>query len=269
MRLRVPLRPLPVINGLRHHALTWGGSNLQPRRQESRWDPIPAGFFLRRPIRKTIAPSLREKMKKDFQAPLEIRRQIGKELGRASLDRHHAWRTPVLATAGQDGAVNARTVLLRGMDVVSQTLQIDTDRRSSKVCELVKEPNAMFVFWSARLHWQLRVRVRVRVRLRVLVSIANQNSGSEVEAHWQRVQQTAAATDYFGPLAPGSPRPEAHNPCTLPFHTNHFALLIAQVLEIDWLELGREGHRRARLSEDRWQWLMPRGHLSNRANWIC
>jgi hypothetical protein len=186
-------------------------------------------------------------MKKDFQAPLEIRQQIWKELGRASQDRHHAWRTPVLATAGQDGAVNARTVVLRGVDAVRQTLQIYTDRRSSKLCELVKEPNAMFVFWSARLHWQLRVRV----------SIANLTSGSEVEAHWQRVQQTAAAGDYLGPLAPGSPRPEAHSPCRLPFHTNHFALLIAQVLEIDWLELGREGHRRALLSEDRWQWLIP------------
>lgn len=145
-------------------------------------------------------------MKKDFQAPLEIRRQIGKELGRASLDRHHAWRTPVLATAGQDGAVNARTILLRGMDVVRQTLQIDSDRRSSKVCELVKEPNAMFVFWSVRLHWQLRV--RVRVRLRVLVSIANQNSGSEVEAHWQRVQQTAATItlDHWHPVVPALKR---------------------------------------------------------------
>ena len=45
-------------------------------------------------------------MKKDVQTPQEIRQQIWMELGRASQDRHHAWRTPVLATVGVDGAVN-------------------------------------------------------------------------------------------------------------------------------------------------------------------
>ena len=38
-------------------------------------------------------------MKIHLQTPEEIRLQIWKELGRASLDRHHEWRTPVLATA--------------------------------------------------------------------------------------------------------------------------------------------------------------------------
>jgi hypothetical protein len=45
-------------------------------------------------------------VKKDFQTPQEIRQPIWKELGRASQDLHHAWRTPVLATVGKDGAVN-------------------------------------------------------------------------------------------------------------------------------------------------------------------
>ena len=85
----------------------------------------------------------------------------------------------------------------------------------------------------------------------------NQTSGSEVEAHWQRVNQTAAAADYLGALAPGSPYPEAFSACTVPQQTNNFAVLIAQVSEIDWLELGRAGHRRARLRQDSWQWLTP------------
>lgn len=186
-------------------------------------------------------------MKPDFQAPQEIRQQIWKELGRASQDRHHAWRTPVLATTGKDGAVNARTVVLRSVDVTSQTLQIYTDQRSPKAQELINEPRAIFVFWSARLSWQLRVRV----------SITNQSSGSKVEALWQRLKHTSAAADYTGPLVPGSPRPEANSALTLPEQPHNFALLIAQVLEIDWLELGRAGHRRARLLQDAWQWLTP------------
>ena len=38
---------------------------------------------------------------------------------------------------------------------------------------------------------------------------------------------------------------------------HHFALLSAQVLEMDWLELRREGHRRASLRPDSWRWLAP------------
>jgi len=186
-------------------------------------------------------------MKKEFQTPEEIRHQIWKELGRATQDRHHAWRTPVLATAGKDGAVNARTVVLRGVDVGSQTLQIFTDRRSPKVQEIVNESKAAFVFWSARLNWQLRMRV----------SITHQSSGHEVEAQWQRVKQTAAAADYLAALAPGSPIADAASALTLPQQTDSFALLIAQVTEIDWLELGRTGHRRACLTQSDWQWLTP------------
>ena len=186
-------------------------------------------------------------MKKNFQSPQEIRQQIWKELGRASQDRHHAWRTPVLATTGTDGIVNARTVVLRSADLASQTLKIYSDRRSPKVQELTNEPNALFVFWSARLSWQLRVRV----------SFANQASSSQVEAQWQRVKQTASATDYLGPSAPGSPCAEGHSAYTLPEEVNNFTLLIAQVLEIDWLELGRAQHRRARLLQNHWQWLTP------------
>jgi hypothetical protein len=36
-----------------------------------------------------------------------------------------------------------------------------------------------------------------------------------------------------------------------------FALLRAQVLQMDWLELSRDGHRRAQLSAKTWDWLTP------------
>jgi pyridoxamine 5'-phosphate oxidase len=186
-------------------------------------------------------------MKIHFQTPQDIRQQIWKELGRASQDRHHAWRTPVLATTGSDGTVNARTVVLREVDAPHQTFRIYTDWRSLKFSELIHEPNALFVFWSARLNWQLRVRV----------SVTTHTTGPQVDDLWERVRQSAAATDYLGPAAPGSPRPDPHSDSTVDQATHHFALLIAQVQEMDWLELSRDGHRRARLLADDWQWLTP------------
>jgi pyridoxine/pyridoxamine 5'-phosphate oxidase len=186
-------------------------------------------------------------MKHGLDTSQDIRQQIWKELGRASVDRHHAWRTPVLATVGCDGLPNARTVVLRKVDVNQQTLCVYTDARSAKVIELAKEPKAVFAFWSARLNWQLRVKVAISVT----------TEGPELQALWQRVQQSASAADYMSPEAPGTERPEAYRIADTRSGGHHFALLSASVLETDWLELGQSGHRRARLSADTWQWLIP------------
>lgn len=186
-------------------------------------------------------------MKTLLQTPCEIRSQIWRELARASQDRHHAWRTPVLATVGSDGLANARVVVLREVDVAHQTLRVYTDARSPKTRELLHQPQALFVFWSERLKWQLRARVLISVEA----------DGAEVQARWQRVQHSASAADYLGPVAPGDERQTAQSRSASADADHHFALLSAQVLEIDWLELSRDGHRRANLRADSWRWLSP------------
>ena len=97
-------------------------------------------------------------MENSCQTPSEIRHRIWMELGRATQDRHHAWRTPVLATTGEDGLPHARTVVLREADANTAHLRFYTDGRSAKVSQLSYRPDALLVFWSKRLNWQLRVR---------------------------------------------------------------------------------------------------------------
>lgn len=178
----------------------------------------------------------------------EIRHQIWKELGRATQDRHHAWRTPVFATSSVDGSVNARTVVLRSVDAHERKFQIYTDARSCKAEELLSQPNAVFVFWSARLRWQLRARVHVSL----------QTSGAQVDRLWSQVKQTSSASDYLSPLAPGAHISSTHKlNDSSENSTSHFALLTAQVLELDWLELSSMEHRRARITDDAWEWLVP------------
>jgi len=190
-------------------------------------------------------------MKPQLETPQDIRQHIWKELGRASQDRHHEWRTPVLATVGTDGSVNARTVVLREVNAQTQTLQIFTDARSSKVQELGQQAHAVFVFWSKRLGWQLRVRADISV----------QTSGPEVQVLWDRVKQSAAAADYLSATAPGSALTSAETvsgeSVSADSNQHHFARLTAQVSEMDWLELGRAGHRRAKMTQDLWEWLTP------------
>ena len=179
----------------------------------------------------------------------DIRKRIWQELGRATQDRHHEWRTPVLATVGLDGTPNARTVVLRHADAAQTRLQIFTDSRSPKIKELAAQPAAMLSFWSKRLNWQLRVRVNMSIEL----------SGPQVEAVWARVSQSAAAGDYLSASAPGDAL-NTGNKADLNSGTpreHHLAVLTAQVQDIDWLELARSGHRRALLGANNWQWLVP------------
>jgi general stress protein 26 len=191
-------------------------------------------------------------MKIHLQTPEEIRQQIWKELARASLDRHHEWRTPVLASADAKGLPDARTVVLRQVDAVAGQLTFYTDSRSPKVAQLQSQASAMLVFWSARLSWQLRVRVACSVI----------TDGPEVEALWQGVKQSAAVGDYLSPRPPGALLPPSSGmddapKANVPAPIHSFALLRAQVLQMDWLELSRDGHRRAQLSANTWDWLTP------------
>lgn len=167
--------------------------------------------------------------------------RVWQGLARAAHDRHHDWRTPVLATQGLEGQPQARTVVLRQADVASWTLTVFTDARSPKCAELSAQPTAQLVFWSARLGWQLRVPVRAVVL----------ESGAVVSEAWTRVRQSRAAADYLSADAPGSPLADGGSASAISSASadaHHFAVLQFQAGVIDWLELHREGHRRARMT---------------------
>ena len=160
------------------------------------------------------------------------------------MDRHHEWRTPVLATTGLDGLAQARTVVLRAANASTSQLVFFTDSRSPKASELHATPDAAFVFWSKRLNWQLRARVLTKLH----------SKGDMVESAWERIRQSPAAGDYLSPGPPGSALASCADVATA---AHHLAVVVAQVESIDWLELAPEGHRRARLSASTQEWLVP------------
>lgn len=174
----------------------------------------------------------------------KLRRAIWEELAAAVTDRGHAWRTPVLANVDEQGAPQARTVVLRGVLEQQQRLLMYTDYRSPKAVALASNSAAVLVFWSEALRWQLRVSVEARV----------ETASVRVDEAWEAVRCTAAASDYLALQAPGSPLyaatgERAEQPA--------FAVIIASVRSIDWLELDRAGHRRARFTADTFEWLVP------------
>jgi len=180
--------------------------------------------------------------------PEAIEARIWQELSRASRDRHHEWRTPTLASVNAQRQPNARTVVLRRVDIQAQRFTFYTDRRSPKCVELAQQPRAIVLFWSKRLGWQLRVSVEVEIQV----------GGAEFESLWAQISQTPGASDYLSADAPGSaidtPIEQSSQTAASP---HYFALLDARVIDMDWLELDRAGHRRALISPKKWIWRVP------------
>lgn len=188
----------------------------------------------------------------------EIGQALWQELERAAQECGHPWRTPVLATGG--GEVDARTVVLREAFAEHRELLIYTDARSRKMAQIREQPRGVLVMWHRELGWQLRCRVLLEP----------ETSGLAVSSRWAQLQLTPAAQDYLSPLPPGSPLAPPEASATVvtveaaapppsrempPRH--HFALVYAQVESVDWLELHREGHRRAVFDSRGARWVQP------------
>lgn len=175
-----------------------------------------------------------------------VQAELWHQLGVATADRQHGWRTPVLATADGQRA-DARTVVLREADPTNRRLLFYTDRRSAKLAQLTIHPDGTLVMWCATLGWQLRCRVR----------LALEAAGPTTSARWARVELSASAQDYLSPLPPGTPLgTEPSVPQGGSTHDN-FAVVTATVVSMDWLDLHRDGHRRALFDEQAPRWVQP------------
>jgi hypothetical protein len=172
-----------------------------------------------------------------------IEARVWAELAAAPHQKQHGWRLAVLATRDGDGA-DARSIVLRDVEVDARTLVFYTDARSPKVRQFEAHPQATLVLWSQHLGWQLRLRV----------SLALEASGLAVSSRWARLRMTPAAHDYLSPVAPGS---LLDRPVVERGTREHFAVVTARVDTIDWLELHAEGHRRALFDGSDRRWLVP------------
>lgn len=173
-----------------------------------------------------------------------IETRLWQELQLAASQRDHEWRTLVLATV-EGNEAQARTVVLREVDAVARELRFFCDARSAKVAQMARQPIGTLLCWSGRIGWQLRLRVDLQV----------QTSGLAVSSRWAQLKLTPAAQDYLSPLPPGSPVAERYEPERAT--RNHFAVVTARVLAVDWLELHADGHRRAHFGAGPAQWLQP------------
>lgn len=177
----------------------------------------------------------------------QLEQALWRELEAAPRDRSHGWRVASLATLGEDGEAQVRSVVLRDVDTAERSLVIYTDARSPKAAQLARHPRGQLLCWCPRRSWQLRMDVSAEV----------QTSGLDVSSRWARLKLSPGAQDYLSPVPPGTPLADVR-PVVERASRNHFALIVARVHDIDWLELSEDGHRRALFAADgRRTWLQP------------
>ncbi len=156
-----------------------------------------------------------------------------------------------IATADDDGLPEARTVVLRRAKPSARLLAFHTDARAPKVAQIRARPDIAWHFYSREDRVQLRLR-----------SIATVHAGDDAAREAFEGSRLSSRRCYLAPHPPGSPAdgPSGNLPTwvedRVPEETEaapgfaNFALITAQVTELDWLWLASKGHRRARF---RWE----------------
>lgn len=155
-----------------------------------------------------------------------------------SADRAEApWRTPVVSTTGAVGRlVDARVMILRAASRARGELTCYTDTRSPKFATIRSCPCLAWTFYDPAEKVQLRVASGVEVHV----------EDDLAHSVWHTIPE-GKRKDYSTRLPPGAAIAapmEGHD-----FRSAiaaHFAVLVARVVEMDWLWLAPDGHRRAR-----------------------
>lgn len=184
-------------------------------------------------------------MEPHLESLTQIDAAIWRELASAARDRRHEWHTPVLATT--DGTTgDARVVVLREVLSEERCCVFYSDSRAGKLEQLRSHPDGTLVLWSPRLCWQLRLRSRFTA----------ETDGLAVASRWAQLKLLPTANDYLSTLPPGTPLDEVLAAAQAGRADRaHFAVVTAQVLSVDWLELLPHGHRRAVFSGGQGRWV--------------
>ncbi len=166
-------------------------------------------------------------------------------LERAANDPANPFRTPVLGTSNLFECA-LRVVVLRGADGARRQLIAYSDVRAQKVHQLKLCEQAHWLFHDPA----------GRVQLRISAGTMIHQNDPIARQHWQALP-LLNRRDYCANLPPGA---DIHAPgdaiapeLKLPTATKkelevgyeNFAVLVSTVDQIDWLQLGEEGHVRA------------------------
>lgn len=175
---------------------------------------------------------------------------VADRLVSAADDRTHPMRVTTMATAGLDGRITARIMVLRGAEERFARLWFHTDVRATKVAELRADPSTCIVAYDPRDGVQIRLHGRAVI-----------HGDDDVAArHWQQLD-LAARHLYQTEGTPGVPHAEPDPRARAAIERietqadperarRRFAVIEVTVDSIDWLQSTTHGMQRAMLTRD-------------------
>jgi len=193
-----------------------------------------------------------------FETLNDVHEDLTRRLVRAAKDRRSPMHVPAVVTSD----VDARGMVLREFNSAAWTLRFHTDTRAPKVAAIEADPRMAVLFYDKGAKIQIRVKGKGRV-------LADDPLTQEAWDKGTNFARRCYLGDGPGALSdePTSGLPaefEGHEPTDeqlVPAREN-FAILMVDLLELDWLYLAHTGHVRAQFTRGEngdWEgrWVSP------------
>ena len=180
--------------------------------------------------------------------------QIWHLLSQGAEPSRHPFHTPVLASLDGSQPV-MRTVILRDVQPEKRLLIAHSDIRSSKIKQIRQTPQVSWLFYNAESQIQLRLRGLAQIH----------HDDTLADEQWAATP-LSSRRNYLTVREPDTVLAEYQS--NLPeFLQNreptlaeseagraYFAIIAAEIAEIEWLKLAYTGHQRARFSWKNGDW---------------
>jgi len=195
-----------------------------------------------------------------FETLEDVRRDLAGRLSLAAKDRKSPMHVPTVVTSD----VDARVMVLRAFDADAWTLRFHTDTRAPKVAVIESDPRIGVLLYDKSAKIQMRVRGTGTILRDDPVTDAAWASSDNFARRCYLGEGPGAQSDApTTGLPPEFEGPEPTDEQLIPARPN-FAVLLIELVAVDWLYLAHTGHMRAQFERTNggagdWQgrWVSP------------
>ncbi len=174
---------------------------------------------------------------------------IWQQLATAHKDTKHPFRFGVLGTSDKN-TINMRTVVIREVILTEFEIWFYTDIRTPKVTEIRNNNHITWLFYHPIDQTQIRLYGNAEILHNTKIN----------QTVWQNLPDYGK-TDYLTKQPPGSVHDQDFHELTTASIPQNFGIVKTKIQTIDWLQLSRSGHLRAKFERNamdwRGEWLVP------------